>query len=124
LLGGIVEIPAETDFDGATVPRLPITWFVAGGRANQAALLHDVAYQRHGLVVDGAFRPLTRNEADDLFLEAMAADPMSGTNAVTRRLMWAAVRAGGWTSWAKQDERAATLNTEWTETAWPEATAP
>ena len=119
LLGGTVEIPAETDFDGASVPRWPVTWFVAGGRGNLAALLHDVAYQRQGLVVDGVFRPLTRSEADALFWEALAADPMSGTNAVTRSLMWAAVRVGGWLPWSRHEGRARSLNPEWTASAWP-----
>lgn len=121
-LGGIVEIPAEFDFDEASVPRLPLLWLVAGGRAKAASALHDYGYQRGGLVVDGVFRVLSRREIDAVFFEAMAADPMSGTGTVARWLMWAGVRIGGWGPWRRNRERAELLNPEWVTTGhWPEA---
>jgi hypothetical protein len=123
-LGGVVTIPAEFDFDGASTPRLPLTWLIAGGRATAAAAVHDYAYQRHGLVVDGAFRPLSRAAADAVFAEAMAADPHSGTSTVTRWLMWAAVRAGGWWAWRQHARRAEVLNPAWQEAGWPTPEGP
>lgn len=120
-LGGVVEIPAEFDFDEASAPRLPLTWLIAGGRAKAPAAGHDYGYQRGGLVVDGTFRSLSRREIDAVFFEAMAADPMSGTNAAARWLMWAGVRVGGWAAWRHGPERAKILNPVWEKTQWPEA---
>jgi hypothetical protein len=42
----------------------------------------------------------TREAADALFLEALEAE---GVNLITRRLMWLAVRAWGWTYWRSRD---------------------
>ena len=122
-LGGTVEIPAEFDFDEASVPRWPLLWLVAGGRGKAASALHDYGYQRGGLVVDGVFHALGRRALDAVFLEAMAADPMSGTNAAGRWLMWSGVRVGGWYPWRKRRARAQRLNPEWSSTAtgWPES---
>lgn len=119
-LGGVVEIPADFDFDGASVPRLPLVWLVAGGRGTAAAALHDYGYQRGGVAVDGTFQALSRHEIDSLFSEALAADPMSGTNAVGRWIMWAGVRLGGRWPWRKHQAREAALNPEWAATTWPE----
>ena len=120
-LGGEVEVPAEFDFDEASVPRLPLIWLVAGGRGKAASAVHDYGYQRGGLVVDGVFRVLARSEIDAVFFEAMAADPMSGTSAAARWLMWSGVRAGGWYAWKRQAPRSKSLNPAWTREGWPEA---
>lgn len=119
-LGGVVEVPAEFDFDEASVPRLPLVWLIAGGRGKAASAVHDYGYQRRGLVIDGVFRALSRRAIDAAgLLEAMEADPMSGAGAVTRWVMWATVRACGWWPWHRHSARAATLNPIWTGTDWP-----
>ena len=60
-------VPANFETDLASVPRFPLTWLLSGGRADAAAVLHDWLY-RSGC----KFKQIkTREEADDVFLEAM-----------------------------------------------------
>lgn len=73
--------------DYASVPRLPFAYWLAGGLARKAAVVHDWLY-RHG--------GCTRAEADAVFLEAMAA---TGQPWFRRSAMWAAVRTFGWTAY-------------------------
>lgn len=112
-LGTTVTVPAEFQTDLASVPRLMLTWVVAGGRAPRPAVVHDYLYA-HPDWTD-------RAAADDVLREAMAADPMSGTNSITRALMFAGVRAGGWWPWRKYEKHGSDLNPIWDSTAWPEA---
>ncbi|HWO71679.1 MAG TPA: DUF1353 domain-containing protein, partial [Actinomycetota bacterium] len=119
-VGTIVVVPAEFVTDLASVPRWPLAWFVAGGRAPRPAVLHDYAYQSGHLLSAEDGRPieLTRREADAVFWEAMLADPEDGTNRLTAWLMWAAVRAGGRGAWARRSDRRWALNPEWTREGW------
>jgi hypothetical protein len=121
LVGGTVCIPAEFVTDFASVPRLPLAYLLAGGRAIRPAVLHDYAYQTHRLPVEGGDpRTLTREEADHVFLEAMQADPWSGTSPWTRRLMWRAVRCFGGATWDQYGDRQRALNPLWTAKGWPD----
>jgi len=88
----IVEPGLVTDL--ASVPRAPLAYWIAGGTAEAASVLHDWAYR---------LQLAPRAKADALFLEAMETD---GRNvgippvpAWRRRLMYAAVRAFGERSW-------------------------
>jgi hypothetical protein len=120
-LGATVVIPAEFVTDLASVPRLPLTWFVAGGRAPRASVLHDYPYQaRHWLLEGGGIVEVDRETADGVFWEAMLADPIGGTGPVIARLMWAAVRVGAGVRW-DDSTRVAALNPIWTAQGWPEA---
>lgn len=75
-LGESVYIPDEFVTDFASVPRLPLAYLLAGGRAIRPAVIHDYAYQTHRLPLEkGGTRPLTREEADNIFREAMEATP-------------------------------------------------
>lgn len=111
-----IVVPAEFITDLASVPRLPLAYMLAGDRAPGPAVVHDYLYQ----LPSWGDRAL----ADAIFFEAMGLhQPVLGfeaENAAIRRMMWAAVRAGGWVPWNK-DERAAALNPEWTRSAWPGA---
>lgn len=121
LLGATVVIPAEFVTDLASTPRLLITWFLTGGRAPRPAVVHDYAYVRGLLPIEGGgTRSVTKAATDAVFHEAMRADPESGTNAVTAWLMWAGVRLGGRGIWAQRGSRAATLNPVWSRQGWPE----
>lgn len=114
LLGRTIIVPAEFVTDLASTPRLlPLTWLLASGRAPRPAVVHDLLYQ-HPEWDDRAL-------ADRVFLEAMGADPMSGTNAPLRALMYGGVRVGGWLAWSRQHARRRALNPIWTATMWPEA---
>jgi hypothetical protein len=88
--GMVITVPAGFRTDLASVPRLPLIYWLCGGRANKPATLHDYLYST-GLV--------PRAIADAIFLEAMAA---VGVPRVYRLLMWAGVRVGGASHFAKQ----------------------
>ncbi|MDP8930896.1 MAG: DUF1353 domain-containing protein [Actinomycetota bacterium] len=119
---GTVVIPEEFITDLASVPRLPIAWLVAGGRGNRAAVLHDFAYQFSVLLYEQGRRraktPVTRRAADRIFREALKADPWGGTNAVTRFIMWSAVRLLGLYAY-RGKKRARELNPIWTAEGLP-----
>ncbi len=114
---GTITVPAEFVTDLASVPRLPLVYLAAGGRANGPAVVHDWLYQ-HPLWED-------RKLADQVFLEAMAChQPELGHVAEplwTRRLMYRGVRLGGWIAWRRHRRRADALNPAWSATTWPPA---
>lgn len=107
-------VPAEFITDHASVPRLPLIWLIAGGRAIRSATLHDFTYQ-FGYVIlrDGSFRSLTRQECDALFYESLRADPISGANRMIAWLMYRAIRLAGRGIWNTRRDRTPTLNPEW-----------
>lgn len=77
------QVPVGFVTDLASVPRLPIVYWLCGGRANKPAVLHDFLYST-GLV--------PRAHADAIFREAMA---VVGVSRIIRNLMWLGVRLGG-----------------------------
>jgi len=92
LLGKTVTVPAGFVTDFASVPRLPLTYLLAGDKAHEAAVAHDYLYTTHA--VDGS--PVTRAQADAVFREAISA--LRGK--APGWLMWLAVRVGGSGAWA------------------------
>jgi hypothetical protein len=94
---GIITVPVGYVCDLASVPRVPGIHWRYGGRARIPALLHDWCY-------DCAVTRLDRKTADRLFLEAMTeiGDPASPA---ARRIMYWAVRLGGWRGWPAQGRR-------------------
>jgi hypothetical protein len=84
---GAFIVPEGYLTDFASVPRLPVVYWLAGDTAHEAAVLHDWLYTS-GRV--------TRGKADALFREASAA---SGVPWWRRWLMWAGVRVGGWSGY-------------------------
>ncbi len=119
-LGGIVTIPAEFITDLASVPRLPLAYLLAGGKGNRAAVVHDFAYQFGFWWVDGVRRLTDKATADIIFLEALRADPWSGTGPGIAWLMWVAVKVGGSGVWADH-LRTNLLNPEWSVDRWESA---
>lgn len=85
---GQVTVPAGFVTDLASVPRLPVAFFLAGGLAHAAAVVHDWLYTTH---------QVDRATADSVFREACQACGVSRWRAY---LMWLGVRAGGAGSWA------------------------
>lgn len=76
------SVPAGYVTDLASVPRMPLAYLVAGGRAPKSAVLHDYLYE----VKAG------RDYADNVFLAAMKAE---GISSAVARLMYWGVRFGG-----------------------------
>lgn len=64
---GLVTVPPTFRTNYASVPRLPLVFWVAGERVHKEAALHDYFYTVHSM---------TRQEADDLFLEALLLNPL------------------------------------------------
>lgn len=90
--GLTIEVPAAFVTDFASVPRLFWNIFPPWGKYSKAAVVHDYLY-----VIGGC----TRAYADYIFLEAME---VLGVNICTRRIMYSAVRAGGWIYWNRNRE--------------------
>lgn len=87
LAGEMFVVPMGFRTDLASVPRLPLAYWLAGGTANEPAVVHDFLYRT---------RPVSRRMADAVFREASA---VCRVPAWRRWLMWAAVRAFGWRYW-------------------------
>lgn len=93
---GLIHVPVGFNTNYASVPRLPVIFLVAGDRAHEQAALHDFEY---------TVRRRTREEADDLFLEALGS-PTALPPELDRRVppllaraMYRAVRLAGQSSW-------------------------
>jgi hypothetical protein len=80
---GNVVVPTNFETDFASVPRIPVAYFLAGDTARWAAVVHDYLYGE---------KAYPRAKCDDVFLEAMTA---SGVPWWRRRIMHAAVRIFG-----------------------------
>lgn len=80
----LIVVPAGFETDFASVPRLPLTFLLAGDTCHRAAVVHDWLYTPP--------QKLTRAEADRVLCEAAAA---SGVPAWRRWLVWLGVRVAG-----------------------------
>jgi hypothetical protein len=83
-------VPVETETDLDSVPRIPLAYWLVKGRAIKSAVLHDYLYTIK--------KP--RAWADKVMLEAMKVE---GVNVFMRRLIWAGVRAGGWSAYGRKN---------------------
>lgn len=83
----IFTVPVGFVTNYASVPRLPLAYWICGGIANEAAALHDYLYTSH---------IVSRRMADAVLLEAMK---VTGVNLPRRYLMWTGVRLFGWSHW-------------------------
>lgn len=89
LLGRAIIVPVGQPTDYASIPRLLQNIFSPVGKYDGPAVLHDYLYETNGV---------TRAQADGVLNEAMG---VMGVGAVTRRLIYAGVRIGGWVPWRK-----------------------
>lgn len=87
-----LAVPPGFVTDFASVPRLPFVYWLLGGRASKAAVVHDYLYRKNAGV--------SRADADAIFVEAMQA---SGQAPWRQRLMWRGLRIGGGSSYHQRD---------------------
>jgi hypothetical protein len=85
----VFVIPRGFQTDFASVPRLPIIYWLTGNTATEAAVVHDWLYNTH---------TVSRAMADAVLREAAA---VTGVPAWRRWMMWAGVRFGGEPYWDK-----------------------
>ena len=86
LLDATICAPAGFVTDFASVPRLPIAYWLFGGKADSPAGIHDLLYR---------WPFVSRIMADRVFNEAMRVE---GKTIFTRWPMYAGVVVGGWLS--------------------------
>ena len=86
--GEIIVVPKGFITDFASVPRIPIAFFLAGNTAHKPAVVHDWLYSKE-IASKGYF---TRRESDRILREAMEDE---GIWWWRRWLMWLGVRIGG-----------------------------
>lgn len=79
----VIIVPEGFVTDFASVPRMPVIYWLAGNVAAKAAVLHDYGYQ------SGMFN---RAMCDAIFREA---SEVIGVPWFKRWIMWAGVRLGG-----------------------------
>ena len=94
VLNARITVPRGFESDFASVPRLPLAYWLFGGVADEAAVIHDFAYST-GMV--------TRAMADKVFLEALEA---CGTAAWRRWPMFWGVRLFGGSRFAAKQAAA------------------
>jgi len=87
---GFTTIPSGWVTDLASVPRIPLAWFLAGGKAPAAAVVHDWLYKSH---------LIPRADTDAVFYDLIRREDYSRG---TAWLMWSAVRFAGRGAWRKQ----------------------
>lgn len=100
-------VPAGFRTNYASVPRLPFVYWWYGERCWEEPALHDFAYTEHAIFKvafadDGSIASvvrveINREQADDLFLEALQANPK--TSGGMADVMHRGVRLGGQSSW-------------------------
>jgi hypothetical protein len=88
ILNDCVVVPIGFMTDFASIPRIGRILITGHGKDRWAAVVHDYLYSiKHD-----------RKQADDIFLEALEA---SGVGLIKRRVMYRAVRTGGWFFYAR-----------------------
>lgn len=74
-----VEVPAGFETDFASVPRMPLAYLYAGGKAPMSAVIHDYLY---------VTKKVSKEVADNVFYELLKVE---GIGPIRRRLMYQAV---------------------------------
>ena len=87
---GRVDVPTGFQTDLSSIPRIARSIIPQIGDQNGPSVIHDWCYR---------YRWETRAVSDALFLAGMRA---AGVNWLRRKVMYLAVRAGGWTTWNKR----------------------
>lgn len=93
----VIAIPRGTRTDFASVPIGFRNLFPKDGEYTPAAIIHDFLYSTRGL--HGRY---TRKRCDEIFIEAMK---VVGVGFIRRKLMYRAVRIGGWVAWNQHAKR-------------------
>lgn len=99
--GKTIIVPRGAQSDGASTPRVIWATLPPTGLYWKACLLHDALYRSTATDEDGNTLSLSREESDDLLLEAMVSLRVPDWQ---RKAIYEGVRLGG--SWAFASDRA------------------
>lgn len=88
---GRIVVPVGFDTDFASVPRVPIVFWLTGDTSKKAAVIHDWLYRSQSV---------SRFMADLVLFEASSNEPFW-----RRSVMWLGVRAFGWLAWRENKRR-------------------
>jgi len=93
--GRVIIVPEGFKYDKASVPRA-VWWYIPRDDAQieQAAKFHDWLYENQK--IEGEW--MTRKEADQIFLKILKSEGMRWSK---RRMVYLAVRSGGWIGFNK-----------------------
>jgi hypothetical protein len=94
---GRIEVEPGFDTDYASVPRLFWSIYPPDGSYRAAAVIHDWLYWN--LATEPLGPRITREQADQVFLEALTALEIPWAR---RHLLHKSVRAGGWLPWLRR----------------------
>jgi len=86
-LGETICVPNGFVTDFASVPRVPVLYWLWGSRADRPSVIHDYLYR---------MAEVSRSDADYVFYESMRADGCATWKAYP---MYVGVWAGGWASY-------------------------
>jgi hypothetical protein len=86
--GEVIIAPKGFRTDFASVPRLPLAWWLAGSTQQRPAVIHDWLYRGQKCP-----KLWPRKKCDRVFLEAMEVE---GASWAHRQMMYRAVRLAGW----------------------------
>ncbi len=87
--GERLEVPQGFVTDFSSVPRIPLAYWLTGGKAKKAAVVHDWLY---------SVGSCERAWCDDVYCALARAGRLAPWR---RGLMWAGVRLGGWANYGK-----------------------
>ncbi len=90
---GRIEVPSGFETDFASVPRVPVFYWLFGDKAHREAVLHDYLYRTDSVPV------ATYSQANDVFFEAME---LRGKPCYVRYPMYWGVVLGGWLHFHKK----------------------
>jgi len=93
-----IIVPKGFEWDGGSVPRIFWTIVDPWGPASKAYLLHDWLYYTHDR---------SRLVSDAILMEAME---VLGVHWFKRKLIYKAVRAGGWLPWSRREKELKKMN--------------
>ena len=105
---GLIQVPLNFETDFASVPRVPIAYTLFGNRAHRESVLHDYLYQMkrilHRLELISLAKPVTRKEADRIWLNAMLLDfGHHKTGRLVAITEYVAVRLFGFMAWREKN---------------------
>lgn len=88
ILGRMIEVELGFLTDFASVPRVPVAYWLFGDTSHRAAVIHDWLYHHHEICDE--------RTANKVLLEAMEAE---GIPAWRRTFIYLGVKIGGTSSW-------------------------